>query len=100
MESVIFRYPLEVTDEQTIQVPYNSRILSVDHKAGQLNLWAEIPEEGLKLKDGQEWKILIRGTGQPFKRKSSDKFIGTVVTGHMVWHVYLDNSVPWIREED
>lgn len=83
----IWKYPLEITDEQTIELPQRSEILSVQMQNGVPTIWALVDPKapGPKVKQ----KIGIFGTGNPidgvlFKQA----FIGTVQQGSLVWHVF------------
>lgn len=81
METV-YKYPLEITDEQELEIPAGAKILSVQFQGGQLCLWAEVnpKHEMVRL------IIDIEGTGHPLHPKR--KYIGTVQQGPFVWHVY------------
>jgi hypothetical protein len=92
----IFKYELEIKDEQFINMPSMHRILSVQEQNGKLCLWA-IVEEGNKMCNQ---KILICGTGNllsdgligfsygaPYGFMIN--FIGTVqMPDGLVWHVF------------
>lgn len=92
----IFKYELEITDEQTIDMPSLSRILSVQEQNGKLCLWAVVEEKNAI----KPRKIIICGTGNPLpdglREFSYDapsgyttEFIGTVQMSYgLVWHVF------------
>ena len=79
----IWKFPLEITDDAIIEIPGLIRLLSVADQDGTLTLWAAVrphlPKEMVH--------ISIRGTGQPFDGLEG-AFIGSVLMGPFVWHVY------------
>ena len=84
----IFRYPLQIIDEQFIEIPYGGKILSVKEKDNELSLWALVETGNLNL--SVSTKITIVGTGNPADHIDDHIFIDTVIThmGQMVWHVF------------
>ena len=83
MMSVIYKFPLRVTDEQTINMPTGAKILSVQFQNDQLCVWARIDNEYFKSKR----TFLIVGTGHRFP-DDGRQYIGTVQQGPFVWHVF------------
>ncbi len=84
----IWKFILEPTDTQSIDMPLGARILSVDMQNSRVCLWAQVnPEAKIFART-----IEIFGTGHPIE--ISDKivreFIGTVLwpNGHLVFHVF------------
>ena len=82
----IFKYPLEITDEQLIPLPMDARVLSVGLSGGRPCLWALV-DSALP---PAPWRIHIYGTGQPVDH-AQHEFIGTVVDDRrgLVWHVFV-----------
>ena len=82
----IFKYPLVVTDDQTVGIPGGSRILSVDNQNGVLTLWAMVNTD----RPVEPRHIRIVGTGHEIadKAAASLEFIGTVLMDPFVWHVF------------
>ena len=81
----IFKYPLAMKDEQTIDILSPAQLLSVMEQDNRLVLYALIH-------DGPGWgekvKVFIRGTGHPMN-KGGACFLGTVqATTGLVWHVF------------
>lgn len=87
--SVIYKYPMEIADYQTIGMPIGSKILSVGNQGGELMLWVEVTES-LEMIDRS---FIVRGTGNPWTFCILDTFIGTAIIDPFVWHVY-----EWGRE--
>lgn len=89
----IYRYPLDITDYQTVAMPLGYRILSVapGRTRNHLNeptvdMWAQVPEVAPSV--GAH--IYIVGAGNPMPKILSQdaRFIGTAVMGALVWHVF------------
>ena len=85
MNQTIWKYKLEIVDEQFIEIPfgYNSKLLSVAMQDERLCLWAIVEPE----KDTKTAQIRIFGTGNPHYSGSLE-FLGTVQEQFFVWHVF------------
>ena len=83
----IHKFPLTVTDEQTISLPRDARILTVDQQNGQLCLWALVDDQQ-PTKETHTLRIV--GTGHPVNDAHELVHISTVVIESMnlVWHVF------------
>ena len=92
----IYKYPLELKDKQTIEMPIGSQILCVQTQFDKPCIWAmvnpNLPPVGVKIE--------IYGTGGSITNPypSYLKYIGTfqIYRGHEVYHVFLNElvSVP------
>lgn len=82
----IFKYPLEIETEQTIELPYGSTILSVINQNDKIVLYAEVHPDKVGYVKKQ---ILIFGTGHDLYIDRG-QFLGTVslFDGKLVFHVY------------
>lgn len=83
----IFKFKLEITDEQILSLPLNSRILSVAEQFGDMVLYAVVDtSEDLK----EDYKIIIHGTGHPANDIDNCTFLGTVKMedGQLMFHVF------------
>jgi len=83
----IFKYILDITDRQVINIPLPANILSVSEQRDNVVLYS-IVEEGMPVIPVE---ILIVGTGNPILFNIDDyKFVGTVNTmsGKLMWHVF------------
>ena len=85
---VIYKYKLKIEIVQTIKMPANARILSIQAQGNELCLWAEVFAENQL----DERTFLIRGTGQAFA-KGSDVYLATVQVGGFYWHIYEEPCV-------
>lgn len=84
----IYKYELMMADEQTIELPKHSKILTVQIQNGNICLWALVfPQEVM-----QKYKVRIIGTGHPAGYVDADDYIGTVQQneGQLVWHVFAN----------
>lgn len=80
----IWKYELEIVDEQVIKVPRGAKFLSVAEQGGKLCLWAEVNPAEAAVGRG----VTIVGTGNPLF-DGVGSFVGTVVMPPFVWHVYV-----------
>lgn len=82
----IYKYPLKVTDGQTVTMPAGAELLSVQVQNGIACLWAKV-DTGL----GNENRIIhIYGTGHPIENGLPLKYISTFQTlnGELVFHAF------------
>lgn len=84
--AVVWKFELQITDWQEVLMPIGAEILSVANQGEKLCLWAmvnPIADTSLRVID-------IMGTGNFFASHKSipHKFVGTVLIGRFVWHVF------------
>ena len=80
----IYKYPIKVTDLQTVQMPDLAQILCVQKQDGIICLWARcFSENELKPRS-----ISVAGTGNPIDGNYFHKYIGTVQDDPFIWHVF------------
>lgn len=87
MAQRIYKYPLRIDDDQTIELPMMARVLSVGlDPAGSLCVWAMVDTLG----DKEDVSFRIIGTGNPVGPGTTKHFtfLGTVTKGVGVWHVF------------
>lgn len=89
MTKTIWKFPLAITDEQTIEMPHGASILRVDMQSDQCCLWALVrpsnPKEGRA--------IQIYGTGRQMPDLPG-VYHGTFMTRGLVFHVF-ERSPIW-----
>lgn len=80
----IWKFPLDITDCQTIKMPVDTTIISAQMQNNQLALW------GIVLPDAPLEPRIFRiiGTGNPFPDPYTCKFIATIQDGSFVWHLF------------
>lgn len=84
----IFKYVLEITDEQTIQMPVGAKVLSVQNQEGKPCLWALVdPEQTSK----ESINVAMFGTGNPIEdwQLKGFSFLGTIQINWLVLHVFV-----------
>lgn len=83
--STIWKYPLEITDRQTLTMPAGAHLLTVQHQHGHLTLWAEVDPAA----EPEDRTIAIVGTGNPMP-SGTTAYLATAQAwvGHLVWHVF------------
>ena len=83
MTKRIFKYPLHLTDEQTIEMPKGAQIVHTDNQAGTLCVWAWVDDEQPLV-----WhRIAIVGTGHDVSRFDPATLVGVIVSPSFVWHI-------------
>lgn len=86
--NTIWKYELEIASQQ-VSIPKGAKILSVANQDGEICLWALVDQHA----PTEERSIEVIGTGWDLKRDyksiaSELTFIGTVLVGSYVWHVF------------
>lgn len=81
----IHKFPIKITDDQTVIMEVGAEILTVQMQRGEPFLWA-IVDTGNELEDRN---IEVIGTGHPIEG-TNRKYIGTFQThdGQLVFHVF------------
>ena len=88
----IYKYPIELMDESTLELPAHSKPVSVGlDPQGQLCLWAVVQPD---VPSTCTWGVCVIGTGHPvpdeIAQVGTDWIIaGRVNQGPFVWHVFL-----------
>lgn len=99
MTSKIFKYKLEVTDEQIVKLPSGSRVLSVMNQNDNIVLYALVSDNEI---DTEEVSIRIVGTGHDIDFfipaagfGGGYEFLGTVslYDGTLMFHVFYKKDV-------
>lgn len=80
----IYKYPIRVTDFQEVMMPKGAKILSTEFQNAALCIWAMVDTEA----EDEPRVIEIHGTGNPVCPTNKREFIGTVLMGPLVWHVF------------
>lgn len=99
--AVIWKYPLWVTDKQTIEAPEGAKCIHVeplaDYKTHDINPehWAQL-ESWFYISDEHVKKVPIvlhiYGTGHQIPDELPLQFITTFRTPPFVWHVFQETS--------
>lgn len=91
----IFKYPIEIVDEQVVMVPAGAKPLHFDlqkvprrpieHFEGEPTLWLEVDDSATKV----PLRLFVVGTGNPIPPNAVN-YIGTVLMPPFVWHLYSE----------
>ena len=83
----IFKYPLEITDTQFVELPLGAEILTAQIQGDQLCLWAIVNTLPGAVKKNR--RIEIIGTGNPMPTGEL-KYISTfqMMGGGLIFHVF------------
>lgn len=86
--NTIYKYPLRITDDQSIKMPEGAKILTAQMQGETLCLWAEV-NPALPL-ERRFFEIIGTGNPLPSGMGASRTYINTVQShgGQLVWHVY------------
>lgn len=81
----VFKFPLEISDEQKVLMPVGAKVLTVQVQNGVPCLWAECNHAACVSRT-----FLIRGTGHPIDDDIEKEYIGTIQLygGSLVLHVF------------
>jgi uncharacterized protein with FMN-binding domain len=82
----IWKFPLEVTDEQVVRLPTGAQILCVQVQGTTPCLWAKVDPMAAP----KEWRVVTRGTGNPAKANDGS-YVGTyqMHSGRLIFHVFM-----------
>jgi hypothetical protein len=84
----IYKYQLDVKDCQSIKLPKDARILTVQVQSGVPTMWA-IVEPDVEDTASIELDIHMFGTGWELPEDADKlKYIGTVQINGFVWHYF------------
>ena len=85
----IFKYPLDVTDVQTLKLPVGATILTAMNQFETICIWAKISTTSYDAKKFRDRTIYIFGTGNPVPNVEM-KYINSVALegGRLIFHVF------------
>lgn len=85
MMKSIYKYPIEVVDEQEVSMPIGAKILCVQLQYGKPCLWVEV---NLDEAVHEKRKVFVHGTGNRYEEHQ--RYIGTfqLSNGNFVFHVF------------
>ena len=90
MSRVIYKFPLEVRDEQIIEVPGGITPLHVGFQDGTLCLWGSVWPGYSTV----PFPVYIIGTGNPYNIEDPMLIhAGTAYDGLFVWHVFVGSQL-------
>ena len=89
MNRTIWKFPLPVADDFTLDMPVGAEILTVQMQHHRPALWAIVSTD-LEL---ERRRFLVRGTGLPFSGEEQN-YIATWQDGGFVWHLFSAEVKP------
>lgn len=84
MSRRIFKYTLDLKDQQEIETFLGACFLTTQLQHDSIQVWAVVDTEAPR----QRWMFSIKGTGGLLENQSLNGYIGTVQKGDFVWHVF------------
>lgn len=78
----LWKFQLEITDEQSVKMPDGAVIRAVDVQDGWICVWAEVDSKNPPVVR----TFAVVGTGNPLPGYRT--YLGMVVMPPFVWHVY------------
>lgn len=90
----IWKFPLELTDTQQINVPLGTKILTAQIKDGEITMWGIVPLVP-DCREAEPLTVEIHGTGTSDRPSEGLTYVGTVQShaGLFVWHVFIKTEV-------
>ena len=91
MSWTIWKFPLALEVEQTVEVPQNAKFLHVAYQDGLPTVWAEVDPDLPR----EPRTFVIVGTGHRVPETGGPTgkppaYVGTVLRGAFVWHIYVE----------
>ena len=82
----IYKYKIELLDEQEILIPCYHRILCIKLRSGTPYIWVEVDDESPL----QKVKFSLYGTGHSMSQYKTEQYVGTILLDEdkLVYHLY------------
>ena len=81
----IYKYPIEITDKQEIQMPFGAEVIHAGlDPQGMPCLWATVESAN----SPEPVLVGVVGTGNPMPLHA-ERHVGSFVQGPFMWHVFL-----------
>ena len=84
----IYKYPIEVTDEQVVLLPTGAKILTIQSQGDIACIWALVDPMAPR---NEEIAIRIHGTGHDVPDSENLEYVGTfqMMGGRLVFHSFI-----------
>ena len=91
MKQTIWKFDIDVDDEQQIKMPQLAELLSVQPQKGSVCIWALVNPDNPIV----DRNIIMSGTGHDLSDRLLGKFLGTfqITNGDLVFHVFDGGEV-------
>lgn len=98
MNKIIYKYPLEIIDEQVVLLPAYARLLTVQAQYDIPCLWALVNPV---LPNEVPVTVRIFGTGHPIEDTDNLEYIGTfqILGGKLVYHAFVKLQKGRVSDE-
>ena len=96
--TTIWKYDLDVTDIQKVSMPMGAMPLHVaiqNPNSGverTIQLWAAVDPARPK----EDRLFAVVGTGNPAPEPDDAEYVGSVIDGPFVWHVFAESEEGWM----
>lgn len=86
----VFKYKLEITYEQIIEIPAEAKVLTIAKQHDDICLWALVNP----LRGRVKRRLWVVGTGHPAGHVEGMRYIGTVLLHdeRLVFHVFMEED--------
>ena len=84
MKTTIWKFPLEITDDQSIAMPKGAILLSAMMQNGVLTLWALVQPSQPTVNR----RVYVFGTGHPIPADLALEHVATLPDRQFIWHVF------------
>lgn len=86
MRRSVWKFPIEITDEQTITAPGGDFAVTLVGRdsTGAPCIWALVDIDAVMT----QRRVVVHGTGHPVEEDPSTH-VGSFVDGPFVWHVFI-----------
>lgn len=85
--TAVYKFPIALDERSSVRMPRGAKILSVGMRGPQMFAWTLV-EKGRT--DTVERRFSIFGTGHTIPDDHIGVFVGTVLDGPYVWHIFVD----------
>ena len=88
----VFKYKLQPSPEQTIVLPIEHEILSVETQNNEIVIYALVTPDDPRKDRRYVRRVAVLGTGHPTADLSNYDFLGTVSTNDTMffWHIFVE----------
>lgn len=82
----IYKYPFKISAVVEIDLPFGSRVLTIQPQGNEVFLWALVDSEEKQMLKS---RFCVYGTGQPaFELISYLRYFTTIQVNGFVWHIF------------
>ena len=86
--TTIWKFPLRLEDKQTVRIPQDAVVLSVQDQFGGMVLWAMVNDTNKQV----DRAIYIFDTGEELAPDLDATYVGTVQQGRYVAHIFIGDE--------